>query len=57
MPAAMVRSGERDPLNVLGMPLRFLCEARETDGAWSLFEEHIPLGMGPPPHRHDWDEA
>jgi hypothetical protein len=57
MPATTVRAGERDPLNVLGMPLRFLCEARETDGAWSLFEEHIPLGMGPPPHRHDWDEA
>jgi Cupin domain len=57
MPATTVRANERDPLNVLGMPLRFLCDARETDGAWSLFEEHIPLGMGPPPHRHDWDEA
>ena len=34
-----------------------LCEARETGGAWSLFEEEVPLGMGPPPHRHDWDEA
>jgi quercetin dioxygenase-like cupin family protein len=39
------------------MPLRFLCESRETGGAWSLFEEEVPLGMGPPPHRHDWDEA
>jgi hypothetical protein len=39
------------------MPLRFLCDSRETDGAWSLFEEEIPLGMGPPPHRHNWDEA
>jgi glyoxylate utilization-related uncharacterized protein len=39
------------------MPLRFLCDARETGGAWSLFEEEIPLGMGPPPHRHPWDEA
>ena len=34
-----------------------LCDARETDGAWSLFDEDIPLGMGPPPHRHPWDEA
>lgn len=57
MPATTVRAGERDPLHVLGMPLRFLCDARETDGAWSLFEEDIPLGMGPPPHRHPWDEA
>lgn len=57
MPAITVRAGERAPLHVLGMPLRFLCDARETGGAWSLFEEEIPLGMGPPPHRHPWDEA
>lgn len=57
MAATIVKAGERPPLNVLGMPLTMLCEARETGGAWSLFEEEIPLGMGPPPHRHDWDEA
>ena len=57
MSAVFVRAGERDALNVLGMPLRMLCEARETGGAWSLFEEVVPPGMGPPPHRHDWDEA
>jgi mannose-6-phosphate isomerase-like protein (cupin superfamily) len=57
MPATIVRSGERSPMDVLGMPLTMLCEARETGGAWSLFEEAIPIGMGPPPHRHDWDEA
>jgi quercetin dioxygenase-like cupin family protein len=39
------------------MPLRFLCDSRETGERWSLFDEDIPLGMGPPPHRHDWDEA
>ena len=22
-----------------------------------MFEEEIPLGMGPAPHRHPWDEA
>lgn len=57
MRATIVKAGERAPLNVLGMPLRFLCDARETGGAWSLFEEEVPHGMGPPPHRHDWDEA
>ena len=57
MRATIVRSGEREALNILGMPLRMLCESRETAGAWSLFEEEVPLGMGPPPHRHDWDEA
>jgi mannose-6-phosphate isomerase-like protein (cupin superfamily) len=51
------RSGEANTLNVLGMPLWFLCDAEDTDGAWSLMEEDIPVGLGPQPHRHDWDEA
>jgi mannose-6-phosphate isomerase-like protein (cupin superfamily) len=57
MPATIVKAGDRKPLNVLGMPLTMLCEASETNGNWSLFEEEVPLGMGPPAHRHDWDEA
>ena len=57
MPAITVKAGQRAPLKVLGMPLTMLCESRETGGAWSLFEEDVPFGMGPPPHRHDWDEA
>ena len=57
MAAIIVRAGQRAPLNVLGMPLTMLCEATETNGNWSLFEEQVPRGMGPPPHRHDWDEA
>ena len=57
MPATIVKAGERPPLNILGMPMTMLCEAAETGGSWSLFEEEVPLGMGPPPHRHDWDEA
>ena len=57
MPATIVKAGTRVPLNVLGMPLTMLCEAGETGGAWSLFEEEVALGMGPPAHRHDWDEA
>jgi quercetin dioxygenase-like cupin family protein len=57
MAAVTVKAGEGNTLNVLGMPLRFLCDAQDTAGAWSLMEEEIPLGHGPPPHRHDWDEA
>jgi len=57
MPTLTVKAGQREPLKVLGMPLTMLCEAKETGGAWSLFEEEVPLGMGPPPHHHDWDEA
>ncbi len=57
MPAITVRAGQRPALRILEMPMTMLCEAEETGGAWSLFEEEVPLGMGPPPHRHDWDEA
>ena len=57
MPATIIKAGERPALNILGMPMTMLCEAGETGGAWSLFEEEVPFGMGPPPHRHDWDEA
>ena len=57
MAGVTVKAGEGNTLNVLGMPLRFLCDAEDSDGAWSLMEEEIPVGLGPPPHRHDWDEA
>ena len=57
MAGVTVKAGEGKTLNVLGMPLRFLCDAEDTDGAWSLMEQKIPVGHGPPLHRHDWDEA
>ena len=57
MSGVTIKAGEGNTLNVLGMPLRFLCDAKDTNGAWSLMEEEIPVGHGPPPHRHDWDEA
>jgi len=30
MTATIVKAGDRPPLNILGMPLTMLCEARET---------------------------
>ena len=57
MAGVTVRASEGNTLNVLGMPLRFLCDVQDTAGAWSLMEEEIPAGHGPPAHRHDWDEA
>ena len=57
MAVITMKAGEGDTLNVLDMPLRFLCDAKDTNGAWSLMEEEIPSDHGPPPHRHDWDEA
>ena len=57
MAGVTLKAGEGTVLNVLGMPLWFLCDAEDTEGAWSLMEEKIALGLGPAPHRHDWDEA
>jgi quercetin dioxygenase-like cupin family protein len=54
---SVVKSREVPPLMVLGTEVRFLCEARETRHAWSLMEVTLPIGSGPPPHHHDWDEA
>ena len=57
MAAMIVKPGDGKTLNVLGMPLRFLCDATDTGGAWSLMEEEIGFGQGPAAHHHDWDEA
>ena len=57
MAAVTIKAGEGNKLNVLGMPLRFLCDATDTRDAWSLMEEEIGLGQGPAAHKHDWDEA
>ena len=57
MAAVIVKGGKGGTLRVLGMPLRFLCDAEDTDGAWSLMEEGIPVGLGPPRHRHDWNHG
>ena len=57
MPAIIMRPDDGETLNVLGMPLRFLCDGPDTGGAWSLMEEEIGPGQGPALHRHDWDEA
>jgi quercetin dioxygenase-like cupin family protein len=44
-------------LNILGMPMRFLCAAQQTGNAWSLMEVTLPKNTGAPPHAHPWDEA
>jgi quercetin dioxygenase-like cupin family protein len=53
----IVRRGQGETLNIVGIALRFLCRAEDTGGAWSLMENVIPENAGPPPHRHPWDEA
>jgi len=55
--AAVVKNGEGEKLPVLGTQVRFLLEAEKTQGSFSLMEVELPLGGGPPPHDHAWDEA
>jgi len=57
MKELIVNSRDVTPLHVLGAQVRFLCEAQDTGNVWSLMEVTLPLGSGPPPHTHDWDEA
>ena len=53
----LVKSEDVPALQVLGTQVRFLCEAGDTRGAWSLMQVTLPLDAGPPPHTHAWDEA
>jgi quercetin dioxygenase-like cupin family protein len=53
----VVSASDVQPLHVLGTQVRFLCESKETNGAWSLMEVTLPRDAGPPPHTHTWDEA
>lgn len=56
-PALIQHHEALTPLAVLGTQVRFLCEAPDTRGAFSMMEVLLPQGAGPPPHHHDWDEA
>lgn len=53
----VVRQGEGEVLDVLGVAVRFVCRSEDTRQAWSLMENVIPENAGPPPHHHPWDEA
>lgn len=54
---SIIRQGEGETLNILGVTVRFICRAEDTGHVWSLMENEIPQNAGPPPHEHPWDEA
>lgn len=53
-----VRAPEQHPraLNVVGTKVTVLASPADTDG-YGITLQWGDEGMGPPPHRHDWDEA
>ena len=53
----MMKRGDGEQMNVLGVRLRFLCAADKTEHAWSMMETILPRHSGPPAHEHPWDEA
>lgn len=44
------------PLNVVGTKVTVLAAASQ-NGAYGITFQEGEEGSGPPPHRHDWDEA
>jgi quercetin dioxygenase-like cupin family protein len=54
---AVVKQGDGDVLHVLGAQMTFLCRGEHTNHTWSAVECTAPRDVGPPPHRHAWDES
>jgi mannose-6-phosphate isomerase-like protein (cupin superfamily) len=52
--AGVVRAAEGKTMRVLGDAITL--KARGRDGAWSIFLGEAPANVGPPRHRHPWDE-
>ena len=43
-------------LGVVGDTYTILVSGADTAGRYTLIDMHVPLGGGPPPHRHDFEE-
>jgi quercetin dioxygenase-like cupin family protein len=44
------------PLKVVGEEITVLASGAQT-GSYEIFRQAGPEGSGPPPHKHEWDEA
>jgi quercetin dioxygenase-like cupin family protein len=38
-------------------PIRYLATGGQTDGKYAMSWSTVPIGAGPPPHRHDFEEG
>jgi len=54
---ARADSGTAPHLSVAGNTYTILVRGADTGGRYSLIDMHVPPGGGPPPHRHDFEEA
>ncbi len=39
-----------------GILWTMLADAEDTGGRWSMMEQVMPMGAGPPPHKHVWSD-
>lgn len=39
-----------------GILWTMLADAEDTGGRWSMMEQIMPIGAGPPPHKHLWSD-
>lgn len=44
-------------LGVVGDTYTILLSGADTGGRFTLIDMHVPVGGGPPPHRHDFEES
>jgi quercetin dioxygenase-like cupin family protein len=44
-------------IGLVGDTYTILVTGEQTDGKYTLIDMHVPPGGGPPPHRHDFEEA
>lgn len=49
--------GKLPHIGIVGDTYTILLGGRDTAGRFCLVDMHIPPGGGPPPHRHDFEEA
>lgn len=55
--ATLLDSAEGHWLAWLGHPVRYMATGGDTDGRYALSWGSVPVGSGPPPHRHDFEEG
>ncbi|WP_412971777.1 cupin domain-containing protein [Glaciecola sp. MF2-115] len=55
--AIISHSSDGEWFNVLGMQIKFLCTAENSQGRYSSMLNTVPKNTGAPPHKHPWDEA
>jgi quercetin dioxygenase-like cupin family protein len=55
--ASIAQADQQPHLGIVGDTYTILVDGKDTAGRFCLIDMHVPPGGGPPPHRHDFEEA